>query len=219
MKLISYLPLLLICFYAQAQTGTPAVPAAIKPVAGASIAGYVKGSTVATLSVGFIDEYRGNYTVPAGFSLNNKSGFAPVYGKLEYGVSNKVSLGATFCYDVFYANFYHLYQANGNEYKRYATDKFRSFSGGLAAYYHFKSLIPIKKLDVFAGVGFSLNNIQHSAMPQGDSTAGTTEHTVSPILKAGARYYLSNYGSLFADLGYDRATIFSLGFSCRFLKK
>ncbi len=222
MKLFAFLPLLVI--YCGTALADPKAKPAIKPLhvvvvpKKSSPAGYVRRATIATLAVGFADYYRSNYTVPSGFKLNNKTGFAPVFGRLEYGITDHVTVGAMFCYDVFYSNFYRIYQANGNEYKRYNTDRVRLLSGGVTAYYHFGQLIPVKKLDVFAGVGFSLNNLHHSALAQGDSTANITEHTVSPLVKVGARYYLSKKGSIFADAGYDRKAIFSLGFSCRFTK-
>ncbi len=222
MKLIALLPLLLVYCLTSAQPVPPNTKATVEPLqpkpAYPSQAAYVKNATIATLSVGFADYYRKNYAVPTGFKMNNQTGFAPVFGRLEYGVGSNVTVGAMFCYDVFYSNFYKIYLANGNEYKRYNTDRVRLLSGGLAAYYHFARLIPVKKLDVFAGLGFSLNNVHHSAMPQGDSTANITDHTVSPMLKLGARYYLSKKGSFFADAGYDRKALFSLGFSCRFSK-
>lgn len=223
MKLRCLLPLLLVPVLSMAQSSTvPETPQATKK---ASVKKEVlsktfrKNVTIATLSVGFIDDYRKNYSVPAGYVLNNTSGIAPVYGRLEYGITDNVSVGAVFFHDVFYSNFFKIYTANGVEHKRYNTDRVRLISGGLAAYYHFSKLIPVKKLDAFAGVGLSLNNIRHSAMPQGDSTLTTVSHSVSPMLKIGARYYLSNRGSIFADLGYDRKSIFSLGFSCRFIKQ
>lgn len=213
MKLLRYLPILFICLTVHAQS----IEQPIKKQTETKIQGFVKKTTIASLSVGFMDEYRSKYVVPSGFNLSNTTGFAPVYGTLEYGISDHVSIGANFYYDAFYSNFYKLYQAYGTEYKRYATDKVRVFSGGAICNYHFGNMIPIKKLDAFVGMGIALNNIHNTGKPQGDSTAIYTEHTVSPSIKAGVRYYLSKSGSLYANIGYDRKTIFSIGFSCRFL--
>lgn len=180
---------------------------------------FSRHSVIATVSAGFIDHYRKDFTLPAGFEKSNTSGYAMFYGKLEYAVSNKVSLAAAFSYDAFVYNYSQLYPGYSGPVKRYKGDKFRLFSGGLIAYYHLGDVIHIKHLDPFIGAGVSLNNIRHSALAQGDSTVIALQHTTTPYLKAGARYYISNQYSLFADVGYDHQSIFSVGFSCRFLPK
>ncbi len=180
---------------------------------------YKQHTTIATISAGFIDAYRSDFSLPKGFEKNNTSGYALFYGKLEYGVGNKISLAAAFSYDAFVYNYSQLYTGYNGPIKRYKADHFRAFSGGLIAYYHLGDVIHIKRLDPFVGAGVSLNNIHHSELAQGDSTVSTTRHVTSPYLKVGARYYISRQYSLFADLGYDQQSIFSVGFSCRFLPK
>lgn len=164
------------------------------------------------------NKYRSNYTYPTGFRQGTISGFMPVYGRVEYAVSRKVSIGAMLVYDVFYNNYYQLYYGNGNTFSRNRKDKVRLFNYGLAGWYHFGSIIPVKNLDVYAGLGLTLNKITHSSLPQGDSTVATKENTASPYLKAGARYFISRSASVFADAGYDNHTIVNIGFSCRFTK-
>lgn len=218
MKTLLLLPLLLSGLFARGQDVIAQMAnenKAVEPFTGA----YQVHSTVATLAIGFADYYRANYRVPTGFQQNNTSGFIPVYGRLEYGLTPTVSIGAVFSYDAFYSNYYQLFEANNNIYKRNGTDRVRVFSGGLSGYYHFGELIKVKRLDAYAGIGFSLNNISHSALPQGDSMVAVVQHTVSPSIKVGARYYLTNRGSIFADAGYDRQSVVSVGFSCRFLSR
>ena len=180
---------------------------------------FIRHSVIGTLAVGFIDGHRTGFSVPKGFEKNNTSGFAPIYGKLEYGVSSNMSLGLTVSYDGYFGNYYQLYTANGRDYKRYRSDKTDIYSAGLSAYYHFGKIIPIKRLDVFVGVGFLINNEHHSAQPQGDSTVKLTERNITPSLKAGVRYYVASKSSLFADFGYDKSSLFCVGYSCRFMKK
>lgn len=177
---------------------------------------YERYTTIATLSVGFIDGYRNNYTLPAGFYKGNSSGAAPFYGKLEYGVYEHISIGLLLGYDAFLYNFKQEYTGNNGSFIRHRTNSVRIFSGGVAAFYHLGRFIHSSRLDPFIGIGLSLNNIRYSAYPQGDSTIIKKEHVVSPYLKVGARYYISDQFSLFGDLGYDKQSIFSLGFSCRF---
>jgi hypothetical protein len=181
---------------------------------------YAHRSLTATMSLGFIDGYRQNYIVPRGYEKDNTSGFVPFYAKLEYGIGKHISLGATFAYDAFVYNLKQDFMGNNGPFARYKPNKTRIFSGGLTAFYHLDRHIHIRNLDPFIGLGLSLNNIRYSAYPQADSTTKIRiDHTVTPYVKAGARYYITNQVSLFGDVGYDKQSIFSLGFSCRFLRR
>lgn len=173
--------------------------------------------TLATLSIGFFDPYRLNYSLPAGFEQNNFTGFPALYGKVEYGVSDRVSLTASVAWDGFRYNYFQLYTGYNGTVRRYMTDKETIFSAGIIGYYHVYT--SIRHLDPFVGVGLLVDNIHHTAIAQGDSTAITTDHKAEPYLKVGARYYISDQLSFFGDIGYDHESIFSLGVSCRFMKK
>ena len=175
----------------------------------------MKDVVLATLAIGFGDVYRKNYSMPTGFQLENTSGFAPIYGALEYGLSKHVGIEAVLCYDAFYANISRLYTGTGGLYKRHYTDHVKLFSAGVAAYYHLGDLVPVKKLDVFGGLGIALNNARHSNLPQGDSLATVTDHFVSPQLRVGARYYITQRASVFLNAGFDRKSTVNFGFSCR----
>jgi OmpA-OmpF porin, OOP family len=180
---------------------------------------YERNTVTATASLGFSDYYRNNFSVPSGFSKGTTTGFLPFFAKLEYGLTRHVSLAGTFGYDAFTNNFSQIYDGGGEPISRYMSNNTRIFSGGLTAYYHLLDVIHVKRLDPFVGLGVSLNNIRYSNYSQGDSTAVRLDHTVSPYIKAGARYYISSAFSLFADAGYDHHVAASLGVSCRFLKK
>lgn len=173
------------------------------------------------VAAGFADPYRAGYTVPTRFEKSDVSGFAPVYARIEYAITKNTGIGATFSYDAFYAAYYQLYEVNGtpSTYKRNHTDKVTVFGAGLSLYYHLGSFLKVKRLDPYISAGFALNNITNQAKPQGDTITATKEHTVSPSIRIGARYYFTSIASLFADAGYDQQSYFSVGFSCRFLKK
>ena len=180
---------------------------------------YEQHSFLAGISLGFIDAYRHNYPLAQGFEKSSTSGFAPVYFKLEYAFSRSVSLAAAFGYDAFQYNVKQDYTGNNGPFTRFISNNTTIFSGGLIAFYHLGKVIAVKHLDPFIGIGLSLNNIRYGAFPQGDSTVTKYDHTVTPYLKAGARYYISSVYSIFGDVGYDQHSIFSLGFSCRFFSK
>jgi hypothetical protein len=174
-----------------------------------------KHSFTGTIAVGFIDQYRKSYSMPVNFEKQNTSGFSPVYVKAEYGISNNISIAATFTWDDFNYNFNQLYNGfGGTVIRRPRVNHFRLFSGGLTGYYHLGNAIRVKRLDPFIGLGFTLNNIRYSNFPQGDSTVIKKEHTAAIYAKAGARYYVTEKFAVYGDVGYDHLTLFSLGASC-----
>ena len=177
---------------------------------------FFRNSVTATASIGFIDNNRQNYSLPAGFSKGGISGFAPFFAKVEYGLTRNISLGATFCYDAFIYNNLQDYTGNNGPFTRYRTNNTRILNGGITAFYHFGKILHSRQVDPFIGAGLSLNNIRYHAYPQGDSTAIKINHTVTPYIKAGARYYITDQFSLFGDAGYDKQAIITIGFSCRF---
>ena len=180
---------------------------------------YLHNTITATVAVGFIDWYRHYYTLPPAFRESNTTGFSPFYGKIEYGTGNRISIAACFAYDAFVNNFNQVYQGYNGPILRYKTNNTRIFGGGLTAYYHFGKMAAGKRLDPFIGVGLSLNNIRYGAFPEGDSTSIKLEHTISPVLRAGARYYITDVFSVYGDIGFDKLSIFSLGASCRFFRE
>lgn len=178
-------------------------------------AAFRKGVTIATLAVGFGNDYRSSYTVPTGFEKGKTSGFAPVLARVEYAVSNKVSLAFNAALGSIYFNSFRLDSGYNGVIRRSATNKLRLLSGGIAAYYHLGHLFRVDRLDPYIGAGISLNNLFYTAFPEGDSTVEKKSHTATPLLKAGVRYYFSDKVSICAEAGYDRVGMISAGFSCR----
>lgn len=176
-------------------------------------------SVLLTGGVGMGNSYRSSYSVPTGFQKNNTTGFLPVYLRAEYISGKHMGVSATMIYNNFYGNFYQQFVSNGKTYSRSKTDQVEIYAGGLALNYHFGSIIPVKKLDVFITGGFLANTIHHSALAKGDSVTSLTDRTVTPVLRAGARYYIANASSIFLDAGYDKHSVVSIGYSCCFVMK
>jgi hypothetical protein len=193
--------------------------AAHKKIAGLTHATYIRHAVTVTGAIGFADDNRTSYTLPPGFSKGVVSGFAPLFARVEYGLTDNISLGASLCYDAFEYNNLQNYNGNNGPFNRYKTNNTRIASGGLAAFYHLGGLINCRRIDPFAGIGLELNNLRYKAYPQGDTTAIRTDHTVTLYLKAGVRCYLTDQFSLYADAGYDKQAIVTIGASCRFFTK
>lgn len=180
---------------------------------------YEKNTITLTAALGIVDGYRHYYTLPPAFEKNNTTGFAPFYARLEYGLTNHISFGGTFTYDAFVCNFNQVYKGNNGTVLRYKSNNTRVISGALAGYYHFIHPFNTERLDLYIGLGLSINNIRYGAFPEGDSTRVKVEHTVLPVAKLGARYYINDVFSLYGDAGFDFQSICSVGVSCRFFRK
>jgi hypothetical protein len=217
MKIYIALTLLFLSSITRAQeitTGKASDTTAIKSYG--PFSSFERKSTMITLSAGIADWNKENYKLPAGFINGTTSGFTPIYLKVEHGISSNVSIAVNIMHDAFYYNYAQTESGNGATFLRYQRDAVNDFSAGLAGYYHFNKLIKISNLDLFVGIGGTINHIKHSEYPQADSTASLIDHTVSPHLKVGGRYYINKYVSFYGDVGYDQISIASIGLSCRF---
>ncbi|MES2701803.1 MAG: OmpA family protein [Bacteroidota bacterium] len=178
---------------------------------------YGQGAVTGTLSLGVFNQYRNRFSYPANFKRQNVTGFLPWYAMAEYAAGQYISVAATAGLDNYTVNYNQLYDNpnSGQTIGRYKNNNVRVLSGGVAVFCHFHELLHTRRLDPFAGIGISLNNIRESGYPGGDSVAARTTHTVTPYLKVGARYYLTETFSFFGDAGYSKSSVVSLGISCR----
>jgi hypothetical protein len=87
--------------------------------------------------------------------------------------------------------------------------------GGIASY-HFNRLLPLPKLDVYAGAGLGLF-YQKSISTVTGPFAGQKETEITgflvPMLAAGARYYVARRLAVFAEGGYTGLSYANLGLS------
>ena len=204
--------LLLAAFASAAQTDSTATHGKFHP--------YEKKSFLFTLGVGFADQYRTELRLPADFKNDQVTGFAPIFARLEYGLTKHISIACTAMYDNFYDNYDQLFYGNGETFNRFYTDDVRIFGGTVAGYYHLDKYIQVRNMDIFAGGGLSLNNIRHSSAPQTDSMSTIVfSHSLNLYLKVGMRYFLSAKTAVYADLGYEKQSILNIGLSYRFYKR
>ena len=212
---------LTVCFLILAlsvQARTPDSAAVIQPKAQGQ-----HRPTIVTLAVGMGDYYRSNptYALPSGFAKNNTTGFPSIAGKLEYGINQDFCMAATVYHDNFNYNFSQAYTGNGVTFTRYRVNNFALFGVGLSGIYYIPMGGSLPNFSTFLCLGFSLNNIQQSQVPQGDSTTALLTHVVSPVLRVGGRYSFtkSRQAGLVLELGYDRQSYVSLGLSAQLVRK
>lgn len=139
---------------------------------------------------------------------DDRLGFGPLYVKYEHGILDELGIGGY----VAAAASRHKYGPND----RY-TDKVFSVSIGAMAYYHFNKLIPVRKLDVYAGAGIGGRQLSYS---YDNDWAGTryedSEFDVIPLFKVGARYYFTKMFGVYGEGGYDDMSDVNLGITLRF---
>lgn len=81
------------------------------------------------------------------------------------------------------------------------------------AFYHFNKLIPIAKLDVYAGVGASVNLLNYTYEDAG--VADDSKVEIYPAGLVGARYYFTSSFSGMAEVGEGSFSVFRVGISFR----
>jgi hypothetical protein len=210
------------CLQASAQEGaiTKKKYAAPRPL---------KGAVTATVGVGFIDLYRYYYTPvlrmsfsspPLVYKEGNSTGFAPIYARVEYGATEHLGFAVTFGYDDFVHNYDQVY--GGNYGTAHGTEKLRILSGGIASVYHFRPLSFVPRLYPFISVGIGINHLRFEGHQKGQSDSiavAAEDYAVTPVLKVGARYFISDKFSIYGDAGYDKLGFFSLGCSWTLFRK
>lgn len=149
---------------------------------------------------GTFDKGTGIFSIGLGVPYRNYN-FDPrlpsLYLKYEKGLANEIGLGFIGGLSI-------------GEHSRSRNGAFNSLFGVLG-YYHFNKLIPVQKLDVYAGAGFGLNifNAYHW---------GNDDMRVNfiPLGKIGARYYFTPSFGAYLESGYDRISSLNAGVTFRF---
>jgi predicted porin len=86
------------------------------------------------------------------------------------------------------------------------------------AYYHFNKLIPVRNLDVYAGVGVGVRQLTYTYDDDvaGDFDDDRTSFDAMPLFKVGARYYFTKTFGVYGEGGYDNMSDVNLGITFRF---
>ncbi len=156
-------------------------------------------TSLVSFGIGFPNLAVNNYS----FGITgSSSGVPPLYVKYEHGfLRDEVGLGG------------HLSTAFGSyDYSSYKTKIF-AWSIGVRAYYHFNKLIPVEKLDVYAGAGLSMRN--RSYKYDDGINSDDNDFTIGFDGVVGARYYFSDTFAAYAETGYDYMSSINLGITLR----
>ncbi len=156
-------------------------------------------TSLLSFGFGFPNVPVNNYGV-YGFN-SSSSGVGPLYVKYEHGfLRDEVGLGGVI------GNSFGSRKYNGGKTNVFA------ISFAVNGYYHFNKLIPVEKLDVYAGVGLGLVSISTN-----DDNLNIDNSNVDFNLNGlvGARYYFSNSFGVYAEISYDGMSYSNIGVTLR----
>ena len=158
---------------------------------------FSQGHSIISLGYGLGNQFYPNaYGV---YGYGNRFSLGPVYFKYEHGfLRDDVGLGGT----VALAHAWVKYNNSTNE--KY---NITAFSIAFLGYYHFNKLIPVEKLDVYAGLGLSFWSRSGSA----NAYYNYSSSSVYPVVKVGARYYVKPKFGFYGEEGYDQMSSLNLG--------
>ncbi len=152
-----------------------------------------QGSSILSFGLGFPNvapTYGGN------------SGFPPLYVKYEHGfLRDEVGLGGYVSTGFGETGNYYGFSPNG-----YQTNFF-AFSIAVLGYYHFNKLIPIEKMDVYAGAGLAFKKVTY----EDNDDFYDDDATVTVPVKVGIRYYVKPAFAFYAESGWDGMSGINLG--------
>lgn len=127
-------------------------------------------------------------------------GFGPVMARFEAPVREEVGIAA-------------LVQLGGRSSGGYYDDKSFAFGFGGMGFYHFNKLIPVRELDLYAGVGVGVNFTHVSR--EGGNREDKSYVDPMPLGVVGARYYFTPRFAGFAEAGFTGMSSVNLGLTWR----
>lgn len=163
-----------------------------KPYESRNNGSFDKSTSIVSFGLGVPSIYTGRY-----YSQS------PVfYGKFEHGfLRDEIGLGG------YLAAGWGSYKFSGSSRYNYS-----SLSFAVLGYYHFNKLIPIEKMDVYAGAGLGFS--RHAW--NDDNIYNDDDNSVLFVVKVGIRYYIVNNFAVYAESGWDDMSSVNFGGSFRF---
>lgn len=129
---------------------------------------------------------------PYGY-VNYRATLPALYAKYEMGIMDEIGVG--------------LIAGASLGKHRITDDAYFSTLAGAAAYYHFNKIIPVRNLDVYAGLGLGFNI---------HNRVNDTRVDLRALVPVGVRYYFSEGFAVYAETGYDYLGAGNLGITLRF---
>lgn len=158
-----------------------------------------KGDNIVSFGLGFPNVAKNRITSWGSYSW----GLPPMYGKYEYGIMDEVSIGGRI--------------GIGTGRYKYMNIRANNFSTSMSVlgYYHFNKLIPVSKLDVYAGAGLGMT---YSTYERIDGNYVYRDNDLYPnlVFLVGARWYFTETFGVYAESGFDGLSLMNIGIALKF---
>lgn len=166
-----------------------------------------RSTGIISLGYGLSNNAVSGYSYVSGSNGSSKVSFGPVYAKYEHGlIRDDIGLGGQMAF----SNTSVKYNNSNGRYQ----DNVTAFSFAMLGYYHFNKLIPVPRLDVYAGTGASVKTLAyHYDSSLNENPNNHTETNLYIIGRIGARYYVTNGFGFYAEAGMDNMSDVNLGIS------
>ncbi|MBZ0098033.1 MAG: hypothetical protein K8F30_03065 [Taibaiella sp.] len=188
---------------AQEQTDAPSfyeVPYGIR-----NSGSFGKKSVFLTLCYGVPSRLHGEIN---GIQDPNRSVLGPIKLMLEFPIRDEVGIAPKFLYARGSWN-------HTDSWWGYIEMRTWAVATGATGYYHFNKLVPVKQLDLFAGVGFYVG-LQKYIWDVSDPSNTDIKAIATPTISTGARYYLTPGFGVYAEAGITGGSFVDMGLTFRF---
>jgi len=138
------------------------------------------------------------------FFNSNESGIGPVSVRYEFPIRDEAGVGLSVSGATKKWDYFGGY-----------TTKITGISISPLGFYHFNKLIAVPKLDVYAGVGASIDLRNYSYDDPYYDDSDTSDLEINPAGVVGARYYFTDSFSGMAEVGEGSYSVFRVGVSFR----
>lgn len=137
----------------------------------------------------------------------NRLVIGPIKANYEFSVHDEIGIAAKFLY-------VHGTRQDTDWFGYTTRMRISAWAVGLSGYYHFNKLIPVKALDLYAGVGFYIG-MQRSIWDINYPTDADNGVIWTPTFTIGGRYYFSQSFGVYSELGLTGGSIIDLGVTFR----
>lgn len=184
-------------------------------------AAFVKGGSSISVGYGFISPYKTLFKLSNAFSTSSAKFTAtgPIGVTYEYGVSDKISMGAQVAYSTMKNVTTDPGALNGKDY--IVTDKLDQLSVIIRGNYHLGSSA---KFDPYVGLGLGYGNFKFKTTSNDPSDTPSDLAAFSISVpgalgitgQIGAKYYFSTSVGAYAELGYLAGSFAQVGVTLKF---
>ncbi len=166
-----------------------------------------RGIGILSFGYGLSNDAVTGYSYVSGANGSSRASFGPIYAKYEHGiVRDDIGLGGQMAF----SNTWVKYNNSAGQYK----DNVTAFSFAMLGYYHFNKLIPVPRLDVYAGTGLGVRTLAYHYDSNLNENPNDHSETSTYITgRVGARYYVTNGFGFYGEAGFDKMSDVNLGIS------